>query len=49
MKTKTESKQRKQEREFNIESELLGEFGSVYDTDFLDEEAFILCNAEDDE
>ena len=49
MKTKTKTKQIKKEREFKIENELKSEFGSVYCEDFLDEEAFMLCNAEDDE
>ena len=47
MKTKTKTEQIKKEREFKIESELKSEFGSVYSDDFLDEEAFMLCNCED--
>ena len=49
MKTKTKTEQIKKEREFKIENELKSEFGIVYNNDFLDEEAFMLCNAEDDE
>lgn len=49
MKTKKVSKDRKKIREFNIESELKGEFGDVFSDDFLDEETMILTMAEDEE
>ena len=48
MKTKTKTKEIKKAREIKIESELKSEFGNVYCNDFLDEEAFMLVNSDDD-
>ena len=48
MKTKTKTEQIKKEREFKIENELKNEFGSVYNNDFLDEEALALAGEEDE-
>ena len=49
MKTKSVTRQRHAEREFNIDAELKGEFGDVYSEDILDEEAMCLAMADDEE
>ena len=35
--------ERKRERSFSINDELLGEYGDLYSDDFLDEEALVLA------
>ena len=47
MKNKKPTKKKRQTKEISIESELKGEFGSVYSDDFLDEEALILAMDDD--
>jgi hypothetical protein len=50
MKTKTQTKQRRQLRDMDVAlMECKDEFGDVLDSDFLDEEAFCLALAEDEE
>jgi hypothetical protein len=49
MKTKKATKQRKQIREFNIESELKGEFGELCSDDILVEEDWVLASIDIDD
>jgi hypothetical protein len=49
MKTKSVTKQRHAEREFNIDAELKGEFRDVLSDDMLDEDALVMAMSDDED